>query len=871
MSDQITQARHSYKRQLERFGPYLACAFLSLVIFAWATDLWKADFKVLFTYYIGGDLFFKAAIVKGLMENGSYLANPNVGAPFGLQIYDFPFSEALHFSLLRLLNVFTGNYATTINLWYVLTFPLTALSALWVFRRFGIGAIPAVSCSLFYAFLVAHFGRGLPHLALAGYYLVPLLFWVILTIGIPGDQPSGGLKEMLKSRWFWGRLAVCVALASDGFYYSFFGMFFLACSGLVAWTVHKYRTGLLASFVLAGAMLLTSFCNVLPNILFWAREGRNHSAVVRSAIAAEIYGIKITHLTLPNSGHRVPLLAEFGRVYQEQSGGNEASTTAGLGLIGAGGFLLLLACLLFRDRNASRDDVFELLGTLNLMGLLLATVGGFGSILAFLGLTQIRAYNRISVFLGFLAFMAVALVWQKLGKSISAGSRPVFIAASLLVAVFGLWDEIPGWVVPNYALASAQSMHDARYVATLETAIPPGSMLFQLPYIPFPEYPPVVEMSDYAHFRPYIHSRHLRWSYGTIKGRKGAVWMETASALPVPQMVKAVAGAGYAGIYIDRFGYTDHAAALESQLASLLGTTPIVSDDNRLCYFSLGVLAAKGVVPAASLPDVGIAQVESKWEGQFSILETKGQENWRWCGNLGVLRLINKSRDTVWVRMSATVKTSWPQEEKVHIKSPLFADELVTNVSGLEWERIVAVPPGEHMVAFSSNARKNLASERGDPRALVFALHDFTLTRAEAPAGGVAPKALMQRPVEVAWGAGTYPGEIGKIGVWHWCSAACEINLVNASTKPAHIRITMGISTGNDKPAKFTIQGPGISETASVISSVLPLTYAVDLPPGKNVLKMTSDAPRVPAPGDPRKMVFMVSNFFINRVNGESK
>lgn len=56
MSDQTTQAtgRHPYGHRLERIGPYLTGALLSLAIFFRVTELWKADFKVLFTYYIGG-------------------------------------------------------------------------------------------------------------------------------------------------------------------------------------------------------------------------------------------------------------------------------------------------------------------------------------------------------------------------------------------------------------------------------------------------------------------------------------------------------------------------------------------------------------------------------------------------------------------------------------------------------------------------------------------------------------------------------------------------------------------------------------------------------------------------------------------------
>ena len=350
----------------------------------------------------------------------------------------------------------------------------------------------------------------------------------------------------------------------------------------------------------------------------------------------------------------------------------------------------------------------------------------------------------------------------------------------------------------------------------------------------------MVGITEYSHFRPYLHSKRLRWSYGAIKGRKGAEWMGTTSSLPVPQMVQTVARAGYAGIYIDGFGYADHAAALESQLAGFLGIAPIVSDDDRFYYFSLGALTRKDVGQVAASPQVGTA-VEAKWEGDFSFLETRGQDNWRWCGNSGVLRLVNKSKDTAWVRLNSTVQTAWPENAKVDIKSVLFADELVTNVNGLEWERVIAVPPGEQLITFTSNARKHPASGTTDSRVLVFRLYNFTLTRAEAPAGGVAPKPLMQHPIEVMWGAGAYQEETSWVGFWHWCSSTCEIDLVNPSNTPAHVRINMGISTTQEKPARCTINGPGISDTVSAVPIIYPLAYTVDLASGKNVLEMSCD------------------------------
>ena len=49
-------------------------------------------------------------------------------------------------------------------------------------------------------------------------------------------------------------------------------------------------------------------------------------------------------------------------------------------------------------------------------------------------------------------------------------------------------------------------------------------MVFQLPYVPFPENPPVQQMSDYDHLRGALHSRTLKWSYPTMRGRWGDTW-----------------------------------------------------------------------------------------------------------------------------------------------------------------------------------------------------------------------------------------------------------------------------------------------------------------------------------------------------------
>ena len=98
--------------------------------------LWRMSFRVPMVYW--GDAIFSLMLVKNVVEHGSYLTNSNLGAPFGQQLYDFPQGgDNLNILVLWVIGLFTNNAAVAMNLFYLVTYPLVALSALLVLRRFG--------------------------------------------------------------------------------------------------------------------------------------------------------------------------------------------------------------------------------------------------------------------------------------------------------------------------------------------------------------------------------------------------------------------------------------------------------------------------------------------------------------------------------------------------------------------------------------------------------------------------------------------------------------------------------------------------------------------------------------------------------------
>src|SRR5690606_37977352 len=124
------------------------------------------------------DVFFYTMLAKALVDNGWVLYNPFLGMPMGLALHDFPIPDNLHLFLMKLIALGTSHYAVVLNVYFLLTFPLSVVSALVVFRAFRVSYPPAIVGSLLFAFLPYHLGRGENHLFLVAYYLIPLMVMV---------------------------------------------------------------------------------------------------------------------------------------------------------------------------------------------------------------------------------------------------------------------------------------------------------------------------------------------------------------------------------------------------------------------------------------------------------------------------------------------------------------------------------------------------------------------------------------------------------------------------------------------------------------------------------------------------------------------
>ncbi|MGH7136713.1 MAG: hypothetical protein ACREHD_13305 [Pirellulales bacterium] len=556
---------------------YAAAASACLLILSLLTQLWRLDLSVPFVYR--DDSFLVQVWTKSIVDQGWYLNDPRLAAPFGAEMHDFPMADNLHFGLLKLLAYFDPRWAVVVNVYFLLTFPFVTLSSLFALRQLGIKGGPALVASLLYTFLPYHWIRGEGHLFLAAYYIVPLS--ILVAIWIYGSSTRG---KLLLS------LLVCALQASAGIYYAFFACFLFVVAGAAACCRARSLRPCRLVVALLAVTSLGVVANTAPSLAYALRHGGNHDVARRAVYESEIYGLKLAPLLLPVEFHDLPPLAKLRARYDRSSIHFNESASGTLGIIGGAAFVGLLGWSLFARAAARRHDLVDGLAMMNLALVLLGTVGGFGMLFSLLINPQIRAYNRVSVFIAFvsLAAGAVLLEWLQ-GRCSTPRSRTAFYAFLGLALVLGVLDQSPAALRPGLAweaLNRHQFETDAEFVKHVEAKLPEGAAVYELPYASFPESPAVHKMDAYEHFRPYLHARSLRFSHGAMRGRDADQWHRSLEELPVDEMLDKIADAGFAGIYIDRRGYADEAAQLEAELASRLGQS-MVSRDARQSFFVL--------------------------------------------------------------------------------------------------------------------------------------------------------------------------------------------------------------------------------------------------------------------------------------------
>ncbi|MCU1353731.1 MAG: hypothetical protein JWM05_2940 [Acidimicrobiales bacterium] len=591
---------------LQTLSVGLAGIIAALVEYQW----WNADANLAYGARTGdGKLIM--AMVKTISERGWYLTQPRLGYPFGQTFYDFPHGgETFQLAGMKALTTFVHDPATAINIYYFVGFGLVAAVTFLVLRHLRIPFVIAALASLSFDLLTYHHQRGEWHLWRSTYISVPLGVLLILwsqqwreRFLVDPDRP-GRLPFRGNLRWrrVLAAAAIGVVIGGTETMSTAFTMLLLMSAALVA----SIRWREPARLLVAGALVLTiagTFAVMsYPTLNYWRVYGPNKEAADRGVAESELYGMKLWSMVTPAPDHRIKALARIASPAVDDAR-VPSEIGQNLGLLATAGFFGALYGALAggigmtvgrrngrgdprpaKDRTAIRETASVVI----LVSILVGAIGGLSVLLALGGLTQVRVWNRLLIFIALFSLLIVCTWAERFDRWLRGRHRATLLRSgmALLMLVVVLGDTIK--LTPNYPAYKRDWANDQHFVDAIERTVPAGTGIFQLPVIPFPEAVVPGDMMDYDPLIGYLHDHGtLRWSYGAIRGRQTADWqiylrdhVGPVGALP------SLLGLGYTGLWVDTAGYTDGGKEVR-QIEQVVGVKPLRSARGRFLFYDL--------------------------------------------------------------------------------------------------------------------------------------------------------------------------------------------------------------------------------------------------------------------------------------------
>jgi hypothetical protein len=741
------------ERKLERihWGPSLAASGLCGAVLAVVLHLFSIDLRVPFIY--DGDALFFLAIIKGIIQGDWITHNSRLGMPFGGDLYDFPLNTNLDAVVMKAFGLISAQPGLVVNVFWLLTLLVVAGLTTYCLQRFSVRPVIAIVMGVAYAVQPFAFYRGVAHLNLV-FYSVPLLATAALEIAlgrfaafpeIHGAVESDGriwtrIKRIASGIPTYAWLG-CIAQGLAYLYNSFFSCFLFIVAGLLATFRRRKLKALVAPAVLICLITGITFVTMTPSLLYWWHYGKNPAMAYKDPAQADVYALKVRSLLTPIPAHP---LRSFRYVYEQFAAAhfpNEAeNSTARLGTLGALGFLFLIvaglaACVSPRSDAQGRTGVVRAAAALVISILLLANVGGLGSIFNTFVAPDIRCYNRIVVFVEFYSLLAMAILltraceWlerRKLGRVI-----PIL---ALILMVLAAADEADTRSYIDYSDPEARSetfYSDASFVRKIETLLPQNSMVFQLPVTDFPAEGPPGTMRPYDHSRAYIHSTKYRWSWGAMAGRESGIWVKEVGRTDPPEMLRRLTEAGFRGLWIDLNGYEPNQSP-EATFTDLIGSPPVRGRGGRILFYSLmdaksSRVGAHTPEERASRAELALHPIQITFPRGFDTEEVYNGKRWHWSNAMGAIKLRNPLPRGRTVTLSMSLQTGYPEPGAITIVEAGKTETLVVSEQPQVFTKAVALPPlGEDVLSFSCNCKRIYAPK--DPRSMYFRIFDLRVT-----------------------------------------------------------------------------------------------------------------------------------------------
>lgn len=578
----------------------LCLSIVPLVIAYYAMGLDKSGLDSPFIYEHLDDIW-QFTLTKVLKETGWILYNPYLGAPevASWHYHSAAQTSALHSIIMLAMSPFFDSAITLQQTYFILNFPLIAITAYWACRLLSIARLPAISAALLFAFCTYRFNI-LIYSFLPNYFCIPLAMVAIIwtfqgkfdAILTSAKLPVA-VKSLLTNKSFLLGLFFIILIALSDGYYAFFSLLLFGCAGAIRLIVGGWKTPRILIPAILNIIVLV-VVSLLIQLPLYQYKKSHHDEFYQNNVAdpvllkypleSEVYSSSLKLLITPNQQHHLAVMGHVGdRLVESSNAARRIAIPASITLGVFGTALLFLSFILLMvpqlRRTVFTDNATTLEHDKRFIGLgdsLLAIIffvflasisGGLGTLIAFVFPT-IRAYNRFPIFMEFALLLLGALIAS---RALNTLRRPTLITAALvIITALGIYDQIPANVANRSPDIRPRVAQETAFVKQLESELPKDAMVYQFPYSQYLTNNKYYGWGSFNHIRLYLFSDHIHWSNGASKNSPADNWNRRISKLPIDALINEIQAVGFKALVIDRTVVKDDEfATLKSALHSL--------------------------------------------------------------------------------------------------------------------------------------------------------------------------------------------------------------------------------------------------------------------------------------------------------------
>ena len=558
-----------------------------------ATIVFGPVLKWVGTGWAGGDMlstYVNAEVWQGF----SYRVTDQFGFPLGMNLNYFPGIDITENTFAQLITSLTGQPFVGINALVLLSFPLVAFLAYFLFRITGLTGALAIAGAAVFSLLPYHFGRALGHTYLATLYSAVTGMALVMLVG------SGRFEQFVrqirnprtstKSRfWILTMLTVMIVITAwTGVYYVAFTLILGAAALVWRFAQRAKVRYLLADTIPFAAISFLAIIGFLPSILATRADPPLAQLSERLPYESVLFAGHLAVALLPIPQSSIPGFDSYNTSVSEAiaaAGWGESTSITNYGTwITSLALLVILAALIIRSRRGSPpESTHRKLVSLPFITYLITVTllwfipWGVNYLFAGTVTAQIRAWNRFTPILLLLFLLGAAAALQR--TNVARKPRIAVPIAVVVLAITALDSVLP------FRSAYANSVKDAAaitkaardYAEQTNAALPENCGVLQLPYMAYPEFGSVRGVNDYDHFWTSLTNSGKRWTYGAVKNTDAGIWQAQLPELPTDEQIAQLRAGGFCAIHLDTRGYvSERLPQLISSLKTQFGN-PVAS------------------------------------------------------------------------------------------------------------------------------------------------------------------------------------------------------------------------------------------------------------------------------------------------------